>query len=191
MYSLPTTVTLIKLGRRLSRGKSYSRQPSKTSLSHDVPSMTRCSEAVDILLVEDNPGDVRLTKEAFKATDIETVFHTVVDGHEAIEFLCQRGAYETATRPDLVLLDLNLPRKDGFDVLGKIQETPELTHLPVIVLTSSREQEDIRESYKSDANAYLTKPNSHDEFASLARIIEQFWLRKAELPPPSSVNGKK
>lgn len=144
--------------------------------------MSRSNESVDILLAEDNPGDIRLIKEAFKETDIETMFHTVTDGHKAIEFLLQRGSYETATRPDLILLDLNLPRKDGYDVLSKIRETPEMAHLPVIVLTSSQDTDDIRESYKLNANAYLTKPADPDEFACLAQTVEDFWFRKVNLP---------
>ena len=145
--------------------------------------MTQSSKSVDVLLVEDNPGDIRLIKEAFKDTDTEMRFHTVTDGHEAIEFLLQRDAYETAPRPDLVLLDLNLPRKDGYGVLTKIRETPEVAHLPVIVLTSSCDRDDIRESYKLNANAYLTKPTDPDEFATLAQTVDDFWLRNVTLPP--------
>jgi len=137
---------------------------------------------VSILLVEDNPGDVRLIQEAFRTAGFEPTFHTVVDGDAALEFL-QEGV-DSASGPsvDLVLLDLNLPRTDGFEVLEAIRDEPELTSLPVIVLTSSEAPEDIVKSYELCANAYLTKPSNPDEFAELGQAVEAFWVDEAVLP---------
>ncbi|WP_436344007.1 response regulator [Natronorubrum sp. FCH18a] len=141
---------------------------------------------VDILLVEDNPRDIRLTHEAFKEADLDTSLQAVRDGHEALEFLFQQGEYEAASYPDLVLLDLNLPRKDGHQVLKEIRDDSELSPLPVLVLTSSEAEEDIRESYELAANAYLTKPSNPDEFVSLAQAVANFWLKSVQLPPVSA-----
>ncbi|ELZ04538.1 response regulator [Natrialba aegyptia] len=143
-------------------------------------------EPIDILLVEDNPGDVRLAQEAFRTVDIETTFHTVTDGEEALTVLQERFASEASVHVDLVLLDLNLPRVSGFEVLETIQNDPELASLPILVLTSSKASEDVARSYDLCANAYLTKPSGPDEFASLGAAVEAFWMDEAMLPPAPS-----
>ncbi|MFC6716788.1 response regulator [Natrialbaceae archaeon GCM10025810] len=141
------------------------------------------SNSVDILLVEDNPGDVRLTEEAFKDGRLANNLHVVTDGIEALDFLYQRGEYEDAPRPDLVLLDLNLPRKNGDEVLEDLKDDTELASIPVIVLTSSKAEEDIVTSYQLHANAYLTKPVDPDEFVDVVQSFERFWLEIVCLPP--------
>ena len=140
------------------------------------------SEPVDILLVEDNPGDVRLTQEAFKEAGIANRIHVVTDGYQALEFLYQRGEYEDAVRPDLVLLDLNLPKKNGDEVLEELKADPQFTGLPVIVLTSSDAETDVVRSYELNANAYLTKPVNPGEFVETVRTLERFWLSIVRLP---------
>ena len=144
---------------------------------------TSSTEPVDILLVEDNPGDVRLTREAFAGAELDCELHVVGDGEAALDFLHRRGAHETAPRPDLVLLDLNLPRMSGLEVLEAIAEDPALRRLPVVVLTSSTAEEDVVESYEQCSNAYLTKPVDPDEFVEVVRRFEAFWLETATLPP--------
>ncbi|PGF15327.1 two-component system response regulator [Natrinema sp. CBA1119] len=141
------------------------------------------SEPAQILLVEDNPGDVRLTKEAFKQGRIENDLHVVSDGIEALAFLSQEGEYADAPRPDLILLDLNLPGKGGAEVLEELKEDPVLRSIPVIVLTSSRAEEDVVKSYELHANAYLTKPVDPDEFIQTVRAFEKFWFSVVRLPP--------
>ncbi|QLG48404.1 response regulator [Natrinema halophilum] len=143
-------------------------------------------EQVAILLVEDNPGDVRLIREAFKAAGFATTFHTVTDGDTALEFLREQAAAESGPDIDLMLLDLNLPRTNGFDVLEAIKDNSELTSLPVLVLTSSEATEDIVKSYELCANAYLTKPTNPDEFEKIVRAVEAFWIDEATLPPVPS-----
>ncbi|ELY88872.1 MULTISPECIES: response regulator [Natrialba] len=140
------------------------------------------SMPVQILLVEDNPGDVRLTEEAFKQGRIENELHVVSDGAEALEYLYQRSEYADAPRPDLILLDLNLPRTDGTEVLEELKNDAELHSIPVIVLTSSRAEEDIATSYELHANAYLTKPVDPDEFIETVRTFEKFWFSVVRLP---------
>ena len=140
-------------------------------------------DPADILLVEDNPGEVRLTEEAFKEGQISNTLHVTTDGVEALDFLHQRGEYVDAPRPDIVLLDLNLPRKDGDEVLEEIRADPDLTHLPVIILTSSSAEEDIVQSYELQANAYLTKPVDPEEFVDVVKSFQQFWLSVVRLPP--------
>ncbi|MEY7851540.1 response regulator [Natrarchaeobius sp. A-rgal3] len=140
-------------------------------------------ERAQILLVEDNPGDVRLTKEAFKQGRIENDLHVVSDGNQALEFLAREGDYEDAPRPDLILLDLNLPRTDGEEVLEELKKDRNLRSIPVIVLTSSRAEEDIVKSYELHANAYLTKPVDPDEFIDAVRAFEKFWFSVVRLPP--------
>ena len=142
-------------------------------------------ESVDVLLVEDNPGDVRLIEEAFSEVDIEMAFHTASDGGEALAILRERTNDPSCSYPDLVLLDLNLPRVDGFDVLETLRTESEYPPLPVIVLTGSEAEEDIRRSYRESANAYLTKPAGPDEFVAMAEAVEDFWLDTAQLPPTS------
>ncbi|MFC4447549.1 response regulator [Halorussus aquaticus] len=140
-------------------------------------------EAIEILLVEDNPGDVRLTKEALKQGDVLNNLHVVKDGVEAMAFLRREGEYEGTPQPDLILLDLNLPRKDGTEVLEEIDEDRELRRIPVVVLTSSEAEEDIAKSYELHANAYITKPVDIDQFIEVAQNLEQFWLSIVKLPP--------
>lgn len=140
-------------------------------------------ESIDILLVEDNPGDVRLTREAFTEISLEEELHVVNDGEEALEFVHRRGDHEDAPRPDLVLLDLNLPKVDGMEVLEEIKGDPELRRIPVVVLTGSEAQEDIVESYDRHTNAYLTKPIDPEEFVDLVSSFENFWLSLVKLPP--------
>ena len=138
---------------------------------------------MQILLIEDNPGDVRLIKEAFRDVDAETTFHAVHDGATALEFLRERQRDDEAVELDLVLLDLNLPRKNGFEVLETINQDPDLVAPPVLVLTSSEAVEDVTRSYELCANAYLTKPNTPDEFIEMGRAIEAFWFDEVTLPP--------
>jgi len=141
------------------------------------------SGPADILLVEDNPGDVRLTQEAFEEGKIHNELHVVKDGVAALDFLYQRGEYADAPRPDVVLLDLNLPRKNGDEVLAAIRDDPDLERLPVVVLTSSDAQEDVVRSYELQANAYLTKPVDPAEFIETVRSFQEFWLSVVRFPP--------
>ena len=133
-------------------------------------------ELIEILMVEDNPGDVRLTKEALKEYKIRNELHVVEDGVEAMKFLNKEGEYQDAPTPDLIFLDLNLPKKDGREVLEEIKADPQLRRVPVIVLTSSGAEEDIVRSYDLHANAYVTKPVRLQEFIDAVRAIEDFWL---------------
>lgn len=137
---------------------------------------------VDILLVEDNPGDVRLTREAFAEAQIRNDLRVVTRGTEALDYLRGRGDHEGVPRPDIVLLDLNLPGMDGIEVLEEIKADSELRIIPVIVLTSSRAEEDVMKSYTKHANAYLTKPVDGGEFVEMARSIGDFWIRMVALP---------
>lgn len=138
---------------------------------------------VDILLVEDNPGDVRLTQEAFRDASLNNELHVVRDGQEALDFLFQEREYESAPRPAMILLDLNLPKVDGMEVLEDVKTDPELRRIPVVILTGSEAEEDIVASYEKHSNAYLTKPIDPDEFVRLVQSFEQFWLTLVELPP--------
>lgn len=141
------------------------------------------SKPIHILLVEDNPGDARLTMEVFKYNNrLPKEFSLVEDGVEALAFLRREGKYSGATRPDLILLDLNLPKKDGRQVLSAIKADENLRRIPVVVLTTSKDQEDIRQAYDLNANCFVTKPVDFDEFAKLVTAIEDFWLTLAELP---------
>lgn len=143
----------------------------------------RHGEPIDILLVEDNPGDVRLTKEAFEQGRINNTVHVTTDGVEALDFLSQRNEHADAPRPDIILLDIHLPKMNGDEVLETIRADPELKRLPVIVLTSSAAEEDIIKSYQLQANAYLTKPVDPVEFIETIRSFQQFWLSVVLLPP--------
>ena len=145
--------------------------------------MSSAGDPAEILLVEDNPGDVRLTQEAFREGRIENNLHVVTDGVEALEFLHRRGEYADAPRPDLVLLDLNLPRKNGDEVLAELKDDEDLRCIPVIVLTSSAAEEDVVKSYELHANAYLTKPVDPDAFIDAVQSFEQFWFSIVKLPP--------
>lgn len=144
----------------------------------------RSGNPADILLIEDNPGDIRLTQEAFNESHIANTLHVVNDGVEALNFLNKQNGYEDAPRPDLILLDLNLPRKNGDEFLEELQETePHLARIPIIVLTSSQAEEDIVKSYKLRANAYMTKPVDPNEFIATIQKFENFWLEVVRLPP--------
>ncbi len=138
--------------------------------------------AVEILLVEDNPADVRLTIEVFKDSRITNHISVVTDGEEALAFLRKRGKYVDEPRPDLVLLDLNLPKKDGREVLGEIKAAPELKTIPVIVLTTSDADQDVWKAYDSGVNSYITKPVDLEQFIGICRSIEDFWLTIVKLP---------
>jgi chemotaxis family two-component system response regulator Rcp1 len=136
----------------------------------------------DILLVEDNPGDIRLAQEAFKESKIHNNLHVVGDGEEALAYLRKEGKYEKATRPDLILLDLNLPRKDGREVLREIKNDPALKRIPVAVLTTSSAEEDILKSYDLHANCYITKPIDLNQFITVVQSFENFWFTIVTLP---------
>ncbi len=139
-------------------------------------------EAANILLVEDNPADVRLTAESLKDCRIVNTLYVAKDGVEAIDFLCQEGAHRFAPRPDLVLLDLNLPRKNGREVLAFAKSRLDLMDIPVIILSSSRAKLDILQTYALHANCYISKPLDLDEFSEVVRAIEDFWFSIAQLP---------
>ena len=141
---------------------------------------------VEILLVDDNPGDVRLTAEALKDGEVENRLHTAKDGMEAIAFLRRKGRYTDAPRPDLILLDLNMPRMNGRQVLAEIKEDSALRHIPVVILTGSREMDDIVKTYDLHANCYVTKPIDFEEFIVMVKSITDFWLTIVELPSEAS-----
>ena len=138
---------------------------------------------VEILLVEDNPGDVRLTREAWKEARIRNRLHVAEDGVEALAFLRREGRHAEAVRPHLVLLDLNLPRKDGREVLAEMKEDPNLRHIPVVILSTSKAEQDVLNTYDLHANCYITKPLDMDQFIRVVRSIEDFWLTIVTLPP--------
>lgn len=140
---------------------------------------------IEILMVEDNPGDVRLTVEALKEGKVRNNMHTVVDGEEAMKFLRRQAPFAQAPRPDLILLDLNLPKKTGREVLTEIKADPQLRRIPVVVLTVSKSEQDILESYNLYANCYITKPVNLEQFLEVVKSIEDFWLTVVTLPPRS------
>lgn len=142
------------------------------------------SHPINILLVEDNPGDVRLTVEALKEDKLQNNLHVVQDGIDAMAFLRQEGRYADESRPDLILLDLNLPKKDGREVLEEIKADEHLKRIPVVVLTTSQAEEDILKTYELHANCYITKPVNLEQFIRVVRSIEEFWLSIVKLPPP-------
>jgi len=137
---------------------------------------------IDILLVEDSPADVRLTQEAFKEAKVRNHLWVVRDGEEATDFLFRRNGHEQSPRPDLILLDLNLPRKDGRQVLKEIKDHPDLRRIPVVVLTTSRDEMDVLKAYQLHANCYITKPVDFDRFMDVIRHVEGFWLTVVQLP---------
>lgn len=145
------------------------------------------AEPVEILLAEDNPGDVKLTEKALDRGQVLNNLSVVSDGVEAMRYLRQEEEYAEATRPDLVLLDLNMPRMDGTDVLEAIKSDDDLRRIPVVVLTSSEAEEDIVQSYDLHANAYLTKPVDFDGFLDIVSRIEDFWLTVVKRPPNDDV----
>jgi two-component system, chemotaxis family, response regulator Rcp1 len=138
--------------------------------------------AIEVLLVEDSPGDVRLTREAFKDAKVHINLHIASDGAEAMAFLGREGQHANAPRPDLILLDLNLPKKDGREVLEEIKESPALKCIPVVILTTSASEEDILRSYTLHANCYITKPVDLDGFLKVVKSIDNFWLTVVKLP---------
>lgn len=143
----------------------------------------RIGKPIEILLVEDNPGDVRLTLEVFKESKMHNNLSSVGNGMEALAFLRREGRYVHAPRLDLILLDLNLPKKDGRDVLAEIKEDPDLRRIPVVVLTTSRAELDVVRSYNLHANCYISKPIDLEQFITVVRSIEDFWLSIVKLPP--------
>ncbi|MEU0471555.1 response regulator [Streptomyces olivaceus] len=143
---------------------------------------TRDGTPIDVLLVEDDPGDELMTREAFEDNKIGNTLHVVRDGEEALDFLYRRGLHTQAPRPDLILLDLNLPKYDGRQVLEKIKSDQDLSDIPVVVLTTSSAEEDILRSYKLHANAYVTKPVDLDQFIAAVRQIDDFFVQVVRLP---------
>jgi len=140
---------------------------------------------VEILLVEDNPGDARLTREALSASKVRNNLHRASDGEEAMAFLRHQGRFRHMPSPDLILLDLNLPRRDGREVLEDIKNDPALKHIPVVILTSSQAEEDIFRSYQLHANCFITKPVDLEQLGRVVQGIEQFWFTLVKLPPES------
>ena len=138
---------------------------------------------IEILLVEDNPADIRLAQEAFKDAKVHNILYTVGDGVEAMAFLRREGKYADAPRPDLILLDLNLPKKDGREVLAEIKADEHLKLIPVVILTVSKDEEDILKTYNLHANCYITKPIDFEQFMKVVKTIEEFWLTIVKLPP--------
>ena len=137
---------------------------------------------IEILLVEDNPGDVRLTKEALKQGKVSNNLSVAGDGVEGLAFLRREGEYAGAPRPDIVLLDLNLPKKSGREVLREVKEDPDLRRIPVVILTTSSAEQDVLSTYDLHANCYITKPVDFDQFIKVTQSIEQFWLSTVKLP---------
>jgi two-component system, chemotaxis family, response regulator Rcp1 len=150
---------------------------------HDIAAARIC----EILLVEDNPADARLTQEALRESRIRNKLHHVKDGVEALQFLKREGAFKDSSTPDLVLLDLNLPRKDGREVLLEMKQDPKLRLIPVVVLTTSEAEQDIVKSYELHANCYVTKPVDLEKFIHIVRAIEDFWLAVVALPTQRSL----
>lgn len=147
-------------------------------MEHDIISGT----PIEILLVEDNPGDVRLTLEALKESKVHNNISVVTDGVEALAFLRREDKFSNSPCPDIVLLDLNLPKKTGIEVLTEIKSDDELKHIPVVILTTSKDEEDILKTYTQHANAYVTKPVDFDKFLHVVKSIEDFWLNIVKLP---------
>jgi CheY-like chemotaxis protein len=144
--------------------------------------MTPASRPIDILLVEDDPGDELITREALEHNKFQSRLHVAHDGEEGLNYLYQRGGYEDVPRPDLILLDLNLPKYDGRQLLEKVKSDADLCRIPVVVLTTSSAEEDILSSYKLHANAYVTKPVDLDQFISAVQQIDEFFLQVVRLP---------
>jgi CheY-like chemotaxis protein len=145
--------------------------------------MTDGRSPIEILLVEDNPGDERLTREALKEGKVYHKLHWAKDGVEAMDFLYRRGKFSDAPRPDIILLDLNLPKKDGREVLQDIKNDDTLKRIPVVVLTTSKAEEDVLRTYNLHANCYVTKPVDLEKFIVVVRSIDVFWLTVVTLPP--------
>jgi chemotaxis family two-component system response regulator Rcp1 len=151
-----------------------------------MPAKADIGPLVEILLVEDNPGDVRLTQEVLREGRIRNTLNVVGDGVEALDFLHRRGAYADAHPQDLILLDLNLPRMNGQEVLAEIKRDPALKHIPVVVLTTSSAEQDVLSAYDLHANCYITKPVDLDQFVRVVQSIEDFWLSIVRLPGDAS-----
>lgn len=137
---------------------------------------------VNILLVEDNPADARLIEEVFKDTNVNNRIHVAKDGVEAMDFLNKENEYSNAPKPDIILLDLNLPRKDGREVLREIKSDEDLKSIPIVILTTSSAKEDVIKTYRNHANCYITKPVDFDQFLKVINAIEDFWLKVVRLP---------
>lgn len=150
--------------------------------------METCEKGIQILLVEDNPGDIRLTQEVLKDGKICNHLSIVMDGEEAMSFLKKTDKYKDAVTPDIILLDLNLPKKDGRQVLAEIKSDPVLKIIPVIILTTSSAEQDILNTYANHANAYITKPVDFDQFINVIRTFENFWLTIVKLPTNNTPN---
>jgi chemotaxis family two-component system response regulator Rcp1 len=147
-----------------------------------MKSIGTSADGLEVLLVEDSPGDVRLTREALKDAKVHINLHVAPDGAEAMAFLKREGDYANVPRPDLILLDLNLPKKDGREVLAEIKESESLKSIPVVILTTSASEEDILRSYRLHANCYITKPVDLDGFLKVVHSIDNFWLSVVKLP---------
>ena len=147
-----------------------------------MESMGTGAVPIEVLLVEDSPGDVRLTREAFKDAKVHINLHVASDGAEAMAFLGREGEHSAAPRPDLILLDLNLPKKDGREVLAELKESPTLKCIPVVILTTSASEADIQGSYQRHANCYITKPVDLEGFLRVVKSIDSFWLSVVKLP---------
>ena len=145
-------------------------------------SMENNTRSIEILLVEDNPGDARLTIECMREAKVRNRMHVVEDGVEAMEFLRHEGRFSDAPRPDLILLDLNLPRKDGRAVLAEVKADPALKRIPVVILTTSRAEEDVLRAYDLNANCYVTKPVDLANFMKIVALIDEFWVNVVTLP---------
>ena len=140
------------------------------------------ARSIEILLVEDNPGDARLTIEAMREAKLSNRLHVVEDGVEAMQFLRREGRFGDAPRPDLILLDLNLPKKDGREVLAEVKSDPALKRIPVVVLTTSRAEQDVLSAYDLHANCYVTKPVDLEQFMKIVKQIDEFWIKLVTLP---------
>ncbi|MBI3398381.1 MAG: response regulator [Deltaproteobacteria bacterium] len=138
---------------------------------------------IEILMVEDSPADIRLTKEAFKDAKMLNNVHVVSDGEEAMAFLQHIGKHANAPRPDLILLDLNVPKKDGREVLAEIKKDPDLKRIPVVILTTSDDEKDVLKAYNLHVNAYIKKPVDLEQFMRIVEAVEEFWLSVVKLPP--------
>lgn len=143
-------------------------------------------KVIDVLLVEDNPDDVELTMEAFDESKLKVKLHVAIDGVEALNFLQREAGYTDAPEPDLILLDLNLPKKDGREVLKEIKKDDRLRAIPVVILTTSESEADILKSYQLYANCYITKPVDFEQFARVIASVEQFWFTVVRLPKPTT-----
>jgi two-component system, chemotaxis family, response regulator Rcp1 len=139
-------------------------------------------KSIDILLIEDDPGDVRLAQEALKEGKVQNVLNVVSDGMEALDYLFKRDGFKDALRPDLIILDLNLPKKDGREVLAQIKQDDNLKRIPVVILTISKSEEDILKTYNLHANCFITKPLDLDKFIEVVQAIEDFWFTIVKLP---------